>query len=148
MKKLVDKELKFDSLQGQIKFLMDREFSRIPAHIITNDEFFSNVDYLYPSDEYKEMQALTEGISIDDIEERFWDDYTIYGDLYLCDDYYIDNGSVCNPDILYEFGIAALEYKDEYFLYPMGFGYNPADNFGKLFEHLGFIKYEEVEESI
>lgn len=146
MKKLVDKNIKFDSLQSQVQFLMNKEFSRIPNHILLGDDFFSNVSYLYPSDEYQEMQALTEGISIADFQERLWDDYTINGDLYLCDDYYIDNGNTCNPDILYECGIVAFDYKDEYFLCSIGYGYDTTENFGKLFEHLGFIKYEEVEE--
>ena len=146
MKKLVTKEIKFDTIEGQVRFLMNKEFSRIPNHLLLNEDFYSNVSYLYPSEEYQEMQALTEGMSLDDFQERLWDDYSINGDLYLCDDYYIDNGIICNPDILYELGFAALEYNDEYFLYSIGYGFDTTKRFADLFEHLGFIKYEEVEE--
>lgn len=146
MKKLVDKNIKFDSLQSQVQFLMNKEFSRIPYHLILNEDFFNNVTYLTPSDEYLEMQALTRGISTDELQDEIFEDYTINGDLYLCDDYYIDNGNTCNPDILYECGIVAFDYKDEYFLCSIGYGYDTTEKLGKLFEHLGFIKYEEVEE--
>lgn len=146
MKQLVTKEIKFDSLQSQVQFQMNREFSRIPQHLILNEDFFNEVTYLTPSEEYLEMQALTRGISMDELQDEIFEDYTINGDLYLCDDYYIDNGSVCNPDILYDLGIVAFEYKDEYFLCPIGYGYDTTEKFGKLFEYLGFINYEEIDE--
>nr|DAN50289.1 MAG TPA: hypothetical protein [Caudoviricetes sp.] len=134
-----------------------RDFDTIPFDLLEQNDFFENVEIVYPTDDY--FQSLIpniEEMSDDEVEQEVdrlkdeWrdDSLEMYTVLYRItgwgtEDYYLD-GDFCNVDVLAEFGFHVLQYKDYTFLNVPGYGYSiMTEHFVRLFTFLGWMKVEE-----
>jgi hypothetical protein len=136
--------LTLDTAEKQAAYFVNREFDFVPSSMIDSDDYWNNSELAYPSEGLINQIMLDEDITEDEFYDKFVDGREIYTGLYRCDGYFAgENGSRCNPDVLYELGIYLIHYKDEYFLNIRSVGVSYIDEyFIPLFKYLGWIKEE------